>query len=63
MDKYDRRKRIALCVGERGTWWDVEPGTNPGFLCQQNTLRDAKVDGDVVRTVIPAPSGVVLAIK
>ncbi|MBN9325652.1 MAG: alpha-N-arabinofuranosidase, partial [Cellulomonas sp.] len=28
---------------EWGTWWDVEPGTNPGFLYQQNTLRDAMV--------------------
>ncbi|MBN2130661.1 MAG: alpha-N-arabinofuranosidase [Sedimentisphaerales bacterium] len=41
MDKYDRRKRIALYVDEWGTWWDAEPGTNPGFLYQQNTLRDA----------------------
>ena len=30
-------------VDEWGTWWDVEPGTNPGFLYQQNTLRDALV--------------------
>jgi len=28
-------------VDEWGTWWDAEPGTNPGFLYQQNTLRDA----------------------
>jgi alpha-N-arabinofuranosidase len=41
MNKYDRRRRIALYVDEWGTWWDVEPGTNPGFLYQQNTLRDA----------------------
>ncbi|MBO7478849.1 MAG: alpha-N-arabinofuranosidase, partial [Bacteroidales bacterium] len=26
-----------------GTWWDVEPGTNPGHLFQQNTMRDAIV--------------------
>ena len=25
--------------------FDVEPGTNPGFLYQQNTLRDALVAG------------------
>ncbi len=43
MDKYDPRKRVALYVDEWGTWWDVEPGTNPGFLYQQNTLRDAFV--------------------
>lgn len=41
MDKYDKEKRIALVVDEWGTWYDVEPGTNPGFLYQQNTLRDA----------------------
>jgi len=45
MDKYDPVKRIALVVDEWGTWWDVEPGTNPGFLFQQNTLRDAMVAG------------------
>ncbi len=43
MDRYDRDKRIGLMVDEWGTWWDVEPGTNPGFLYQQNTLRDAFV--------------------
>ena len=43
MDKYDPRKRVALIVGEWGMWHDVEPGTNPGFLYQQNTLRDALV--------------------
>ncbi|HEX9633687.1 MAG TPA: alpha-L-arabinofuranosidase C-terminal domain-containing protein [Gemmatimonadales bacterium] len=43
MDRHDPRKRVALIVGEWGTWHDVEPGTNPGFLYQQNTLRDAVV--------------------
>jgi alpha-N-arabinofuranosidase len=43
MDQYDPQKRVALVVDEWGTWWDVEPGTNPGFLHQQNTLRDAFV--------------------
>jgi alpha-N-arabinofuranosidase len=43
MDQFDPRKRIALIVGEWGMWHDVEPGTNPGFLYQQNTLRDALV--------------------
>jgi alpha-N-arabinofuranosidase len=41
MDKYDPGKAVALVVDEWGIWTDVEPGTNPGFLYQQNTLRDA----------------------
>lgn len=45
MDKYDPQKRIALIPDEWGTWFDVEPGTNPGFLYQQNTMRDAIVAG------------------
>jgi alpha-N-arabinofuranosidase len=45
MDRYDPDKRIGLIVDEWGTWYDVEPGTNPGFLYQQNTLRDALVAG------------------
>lgn len=43
MDKYDPQKRVALVVDEWGTWHQVEPGTNPAFLYQQNTLRDAMV--------------------
>lgn len=43
MDKYDPRKRVALIVGEWGTWHDPEPGSRPGFLYQQNTMRDALV--------------------
>ena len=45
MDKYDPEKKIALIVDEWGAWYDVEPGTNPGFLYQQNTLRDALIAG------------------
>jgi alpha-L-arabinofuranosidase len=41
MDMYDPGKRVGLMVDEWGTWYNVEPGTNPGFLFQQNTLRDA----------------------
>ncbi len=41
MDKYDPDKRIGLAVDEWGNWFDVEPGTNTGFLYQQNSLRDA----------------------
>lgn len=45
MDKYDPKKKIGMVVDEWGTWYDVEPGTNPGFLYQQNTMRDAIVAG------------------
>ncbi|MCR4585351.1 MAG: alpha-N-arabinofuranosidase, partial [Lachnospiraceae bacterium] len=45
MDKYDKDNKVALIVDEWGTWYDVEPGTNPGFLYQQNTIRDALVAG------------------
>ncbi len=45
MDRHDPDKRIALIVDEWGTWFDVEPGTNPGFLYQQSTMRDALVAG------------------
>src|SRR5215469_1591304 len=41
MDKYDPAKKVALFVDEWSNWYDVEPGTNPAFLHQQNTLRDA----------------------
>ena len=43
MDKYDPAKKVALIVDEWGTWFAVEPGTNPAFLYQQNTMRDAVV--------------------
>ena len=43
MDTCDPDHDIALIVDEWGTWYDVEPGTNPGFLYQQNTMRDAIV--------------------
>jgi alpha-N-arabinofuranosidase len=45
MDEYDPERRIGLIVDEWGTWYDVEPGTNPGFLYQQNSLRDALAAG------------------
>ncbi len=45
MDKYDPGKNVALVVDEWGGWYDVEPGTNPGFLYQQNTMRDAILAG------------------
>ena len=43
MDKYDPRKRVGLMVDEWGTWFNVEPGTNPGWLYQQSTMRDAVI--------------------
>jgi alpha-N-arabinofuranosidase len=45
MDRYDPGRRIGLIFDEWGAWYDSEPGTNPGFLFQQNTLRDALVAG------------------
>ncbi len=45
IDKYDPEKKIGLSVDEWGTWFTVEPGTNPGFLYQQSTVRDALVAG------------------
>ena len=45
MDKYDPQKRVDLLVDEWGTWFNVEPGTNPGHLFQQSTMRDAIVAG------------------
>ncbi|QFJ55217.1 alpha-N-arabinofuranosidase [Pseudobutyrivibrio xylanivorans] len=45
MDQYDPDKKIGLMIDEWGIWTDVEPGTNPGFLYQQNTMRDALVAG------------------
>ncbi|NMD02587.1 MAG: alpha-N-arabinofuranosidase, partial [Bacteroidales bacterium] len=41
MDRYDPAKTKGLVVDEWGNWFQVEPGTNPGFLYQQNSLRDA----------------------
>jgi alpha-N-arabinofuranosidase len=43
MDKYDPKKRVGLVIDEWGTWYNVQPGTSPSFLYQQNTLRDAIV--------------------
>lgn len=43
MNRYDPEARVGLIVDEWGTWHDVESGTNPGFLYQQNTVRDALV--------------------
>ena len=43
MDVYDPEGRVGLVLDEWGTWWAVEPDTNPRFLYQQNALRDALI--------------------
>ena len=43
MDKYDPDNRVMLAVDEWGAWYQQDPGTHPGFLRQQNTLRDAMI--------------------
>lgn len=50
MDKYDPAQKIAMVVDEWGGWYDVEPGTNPAFLFQQNTMRDAMIAGATLNT-------------
>ena len=45
MNQYDPDKKLGMIVDEWGCWFDVEPGTNPGFLYQQSTMRDAVVAG------------------
>jgi alpha-N-arabinofuranosidase len=43
MDKDDPAKHTAIALDEWGSWYDATPGTPPGFLMQQNTLRDAEI--------------------
>jgi len=43
LQRHDPDNKISLAVDEWGTWYDPEPGREPGFLYQQNTLRDALV--------------------
>ncbi|WP_238651910.1 alpha-N-arabinofuranosidase [Paenibacillus piscarius] len=43
MDQYDPQGRVSIIMDEWGTWHQVEPGMNPAFLFQQNTMRDAMV--------------------
>lgn len=47
MDYADPEGKVDLIVDEWGNWYDVMPGTNPGFLYQQNTMRDA-VSGMII---------------
>ena len=48
MDEYDPEKRVWLIVGEWGTWHEQEEGSTPGFLYQQNSLRDALVASTIL---------------
>ena len=43
MDGYDPERKIGLIVDEWGTWHPAVQGSEPRFLWQQNTLRDALV--------------------
>ncbi|MEZ0325282.1 MAG: alpha-N-arabinofuranosidase, partial [Fimbriimonas sp.] len=43
MDKFDPERRVGMIVDEWGTWFECEPGSTPGFLYQQNSMRDAIV--------------------
>ena len=43
MDKYDPDTEVSMLVDEWGTWYQPTEGTNPGFLQQQNSQRDAIV--------------------
>ncbi|MBO9519358.1 MAG: alpha-N-arabinofuranosidase [Porphyrobacter sp.] len=43
MDKYDPEKKVGLVVDEWGVWLAKLPGTQEGFLQQQNSLRDAMI--------------------
>jgi len=61
MNKYDPEHKVGLIVDEWGTWYDVEPGTNPGFLYQQNTMRDALVAAITLNIFNKYSSRVVMA--
>ena len=61
MDKYDPQNRVWLEVDGWGTWYDVEPGTNPRFLYHQNTLRDALVAALNANIVTKRPDRVKMA--
>ena len=41
MDKYDPEKKVTLSVDEWGAWHAPLHGSNPAFLVQQNSIRDA----------------------
>ena len=41
LDRNDPARKIGFYFDEWGSWYDPDPGSNPGFLVQRNTLRDA----------------------
>lgn len=41
MDKYDPERKIAILVDEWGAWYAPTAGTDPGYLVQANSQRDA----------------------
>lgn len=43
MNHYDKHRRVDLIVDEWGTWHKTMEGTNPKWLRQHNTIRDALV--------------------
>jgi alpha-N-arabinofuranosidase len=43
LDAYDPAGRTGFYVDEWGTWYDPQPNDDPGFLYQQNSLRDGLV--------------------
>ncbi len=43
LDEYDPKGKVGLYLDEWGMWYDPQAGQNPGFLYQQNSLRDAVV--------------------
>jgi alpha-L-arabinofuranosidase len=45
LEAKDPDNKVAFYVDEWGTWYNPEPGREPGFLYQQNSLRDALVAG------------------
>ena len=61
MRRHDPERHVDLIVDEWGTWYDVEPGTNPGFLYQQNTMRDAMLAAVTLNIFNHHADGVVMA--
>jgi alpha-N-arabinofuranosidase len=43
LDEHDPEGEIGIYLDEWGTWYDPEGGHEPGFLYQQNSIRDAVV--------------------
>lgn len=61
LDLHDPDRKLGLIVDEWGCWYDVEPGTNPGFLYQQNTMRDAVIAANYLNIFNAHSSRVVMA--